>query len=284
VELINPINWDENVVADYRERIIIDPDSPILAFKASRDRYTNLPRQEQYVGKSYLGSKQSEDALTWNVFRTLQEVERLDIVSNMLEIGQPRGLLLWTLAPTIDDINAELQYTTGALIRQFDGVFRGQMTEPDVVLLGTTGIAVIECKLSEPNKAPAHLWEGSSESVNKRLKIYKEALPNLVDERANNEDIAKVYQLLRMAFYATKLGAHFQIEPVIISLANEKNWTIEIRKIRKSPSQLWDIFHNQILGRECLRCDNLTWQTVLGSIRETSLQGLTKYLLTHPCL
>lgn len=274
---------DNKVVEDYRQRIIVDPDSPILAFKASRDRYTNIPSQARYAGLPYLCSWNSEDALTWNVFRTLQQAERLDIVSDRLEIGQPRGLLLWTLAPQFDGINAELQYVTGSLIRKFGGIFRGQMTEPDVIMLGTTGIAVIECKLSERGKAPSHLWEGSPESVNKRLDRYLGEIRNLVTT-TNIEAIAPVYQLVRMAFYALKIGDHFQIEPVVVSLANERNWNVEIRKIEKSPSAIWDIFRDQILGKDCLRCESLSWQYIRELMYGTTFNTLRTYLSTHPCL
>lgn len=78
--MVQQVNWEEIVVADYRERISIDGDSPILAFKANRDRYTNLPNQKYYAGLPHLGSLQSEDALTWNVLRSLQKVNRLDII------------------------------------------------------------------------------------------------------------------------------------------------------------------------------------------------------------
>lgn len=74
------INWDEKVVGDFRERILIDPDNPILTFKASRDRYTNLPSQRKYAGLPYLGSRTSEDALTWNVSRSLQKTNSLSIM------------------------------------------------------------------------------------------------------------------------------------------------------------------------------------------------------------
>ena len=63
----------DKAVSDFRQRIIVDPNSPIIAFKASRDRYTKLPRQAGYAGFPHLGSRQSEDALTWNVFRGLQK-------------------------------------------------------------------------------------------------------------------------------------------------------------------------------------------------------------------
>ena len=57
--MIGPIAWDEKVVEDYRKRIIVDSSNPLLAFKATRDRYTNLPNQVDYAGLPQLGSWQS---------------------------------------------------------------------------------------------------------------------------------------------------------------------------------------------------------------------------------
>ena len=44
------IDRGSEVIEDYRKRIVVGPDSPILAFKASRDRYINLPSQARYAG------------------------------------------------------------------------------------------------------------------------------------------------------------------------------------------------------------------------------------------
>ena len=115
---------------DYRIKIIMDWDSPILAFKANRDRYTNPPNR--YAGLPYLGDSQSEDAITWNVFRSLQKASRLDIITSKLEIGEPRGLLLWAVAPELDSNNAKLQYMTGRLMRKFDGMLPGQIAGPEL--------------------------------------------------------------------------------------------------------------------------------------------------------
>lgn len=278
------INWEPKVVEDYRRRILVDANNPLLAFKASRDRYTNLPNQRDYAGLPHLGSWRSEDALTWNVFRSLQQAGRLDIIAKELEIGNPRSLLLWGLAPEIDDISSELQYVTGSLIRRFDGILPGQVTEPDAIILATSGIAVIECKLSEPDKAPTHLWEGTVNSVRKRRSIYQEELPRLINEDVSDEEMAPFYQLVRMAFFAMKLGMHFAVEPVVVSLGNEKNWSHKIRKIGKSPSELWEIFCSRILGDESPRCEALTWQSIRILIEGEPLDTLSTYLSSHPCL
>jgi len=110
------IYWSDKVAADFHTRIIIEPDSPILVFKANRDRYTRQT-QRIYQGLPYLGSQESEDMLAWNEFRSLQRARRLDIVCNKLDIGEPKCMLLWTPAPETGGVNAELQYAVGQLIR-----------------------------------------------------------------------------------------------------------------------------------------------------------------------
>jgi len=277
------VDWSQKVVPDFRTRIIVDADNPILAFKANRDRYTNLPNQLKYAGLPYFGSAESEDAVTWNVFRSLQRAGSLNIVSDSLGIGEARGLLLWTLAPESDDVSTELQYKTGTLIRRFDGVFRGQMTEPDVILLGNNGIAVIECKLSEPGKAPSHLWEGEFESVKKRLPVYLGKNPKLLNSGVAEADVAPVYQLVRMAFYAVELGRQFERQPVVVSLANRKNWSYKIRRLGKSASDLWEMFQ-RILGKDSPLTKAVFWQDFSELIRGTTLETLSSYISTHPCL
>jgi len=280
---MSSVDWSDRVAPDYRSRIITDAENPILAFKASRDRYTNLPNQVKYAGLPYLGSSESEDAVTWNVFRSLQKAGSLDIVSEPLEIGDARSLLLWTLAPEASDIDVELQYKAGELIRRFDGVFRGQMTEPDVILLGTKGVSVIECKLSKADKVPSHLWEGELSSVEKRLPVYLERNSKLLKYNTSKDDVAQVYQLFRMAFYAVELGGEFGVQPVVVSLANRGNWSRRFGRLDKSASDLWDMFR-RILGENSPLCKAVFWQEFPELIRDRPLETLSSYILTHPCL
>jgi len=276
------VDWSDKVASDFRARMIVEPDSPILAFKANRDRYTQQ-MQPSYEGLPHLGSQASEDALTWNVFRSLQQCQKLDIFCDELEIGEPRGMLLWTLATETNAVNVELQYTVGTLIRKFDGILAGQVTEPDVIILGDRGVAVIECKLSERNKPPSHLWEGSIDSVRKRLPIYRQAEPNLLKKGVTDEQIVDIYQLVRMAFYAIQIGKALACPPLVVSLANRTNWHREIRKLHKSPAGLWDFFVDAVEISD-LRKKKLSWQDIAGLITGSSLDGLSYYLSTHPCL
>jgi hypothetical protein len=278
------IDWKSKVAEDFRERILVDSDSSILAFKANRDRFTDIKNQTDYAGLPHLGSYHSEDALTWNVFRSLQKHGCLNIITKELGIGDSRGMLLWTIAPEPDEISCKLQYATGSIIRKFDGILPGQIGEPDVIILGSNGLAIIECKLSEPDKTPSHMWEGSIESVRKRRHIYEKEIPGLFKEFTTDEMIVPVYQLTRMAFYAMKIAEIFAVIPLVVSLVNERNCSQEIRKFGKSSNELWDVFYRQVLGTSSPQCKALTWQNLRTLLQGHTLGDLSLYLSTHPCI
>jgi hypothetical protein len=53
----------------FKDNLIVDPDDPIIARQARNWRYG----RGIVKGLSYLGSENSEDAMTWNVFKTLEK-------------------------------------------------------------------------------------------------------------------------------------------------------------------------------------------------------------------
>ena len=284
------IDWSDKVLRDFRKRILVDANSPILAFKANRDRFY----QKKYAGMAHLGSVNSEDALTWNVFRSLQETRCLEVITDWLhvEIGKPRAMLIWCLAPESTDAAGELQFHVGDLLRSSDGIIRGQMGEPDVVIQGSEGILIIECKLGEPCRPLAHLWEGRSvERIMKRLTCYQQDAPeplkgilsSIIKSNKIETDIKPIYQLVRMAYYVTKLGQPYRVRPTLVSLGNEFNWSLQIRKLGKSPVNLWDTFLNSI-GAVELRCVSSTWQALQPALKGKELEFLHRYLADHPCL
>ncbi|MDH3567261.1 MAG: hypothetical protein OEM61_07875 [Desulfobacteraceae bacterium] len=57
------------VFVDFKDNLIIDPDDPVIASQARNWRYS----KGIVKNLSYLGSENSEDALTWNVFKTLEK-------------------------------------------------------------------------------------------------------------------------------------------------------------------------------------------------------------------
>ena len=57
------------VFVDFKDNLIVDPDDPIIVSQARNWRYS----RGIVKGLSYLGSENSEDAMTWNVFKTLEK-------------------------------------------------------------------------------------------------------------------------------------------------------------------------------------------------------------------
>jgi len=284
------IDGSDKVVRDFRKRILVDANSPILAFKANRDRY----RQKKYAGMAYFGSVNSEDALTWNVFRSLQKAHCLEVVKDWLEIdiGRPTAMLIWCLALELTDDDAKLQFQLGDLLRNTDGIIPGQIGEPDVVIQGTDGIAIIECKLGERNKALTHLWEGGSvERIKRRLTRYEQEAPeplksilkSIIESNKIETDIKPIYQLVRMAYYVISLGQAYGLQPALVSVGNECNRHTEIRGMGKCANELWDTFRD-LLGSVQLHCTNTTWQALLPIMESKGVNCLYQYLTGHPCL
>ena len=292
------------VATDYRMKIIVDWDSPILAFKANRERYTN---PHQYAGSPRLSSSHSEDAITWNVFRSLQKTGKLDIITSKVGIGEPRGLLLWAVAPEPDGESAMLQYVTGSVMRKIDGIFPGQINAPDVVLLGTTGVVVVVvCKQSEQAEAQ-HQWEGELDRVKhlrmclreyeevhpvipkedapdeEREAAVPEKYPGIIQDGTSDEALTPVWRLVSMALLAKELGVCFKVEPAVVTIASTRQWSEKFTETGKSASDLWKMFGG-MLGKDAPRCDLIFWQHLPGLIDTIRLADLKTNLLTRPLL
>lgn len=274
------VDFIEKIASDYRNRIIVDRDNPILAFKSIRDRYINSHGAEA-VGKSYLGSNASEDALTWNVFRILYRKNRISCLFKGEGFGRIRSLALWCLTPDIKHWNKRFQFSIGESIRRFDGIFKGQTTEPDVIMLGSTGLCIIECKLGHPNKPLSHLWEGPLDSIKKRIPIYAQEVK--VFERFLRPESTDFYQLIRMAFYVIILARKYNVRPYLISLTNANNWELKIGG--KAPRNIWNDF--QVMAKDILpdlRLRSLFWQDLIEIPEIKKIDSLYRYLKNHPCL
>ena len=57
------------IFVDFKDNLIVDPNDPTIARQARNRPYS----RENVKGLSYLGSQNSEDAMTWNVFKTLEK-------------------------------------------------------------------------------------------------------------------------------------------------------------------------------------------------------------------
>jgi len=201
---------------DYRSNLIIDQNNPILIQKAWRDRYSsNSHWREGYGGIAYLGRKNSEDALTWNVFRFLQKTEMGSrLISDIFKVSRVQTLLFWSMDP---ENCGEEQQLVNILIRTIDGKHRGTMTEPDLILFTDKEVCFIECKLNQNGRTSP--WRTTSEGSAKRMNTYQEVLSEL----EQFDDWKNVYQMIRQYVYSKSLGKILGKTPRVYPLINEKH-------------------------------------------------------------
>lgn len=272
---------NKKVYRDYRDNIIIDADNPILAFKANRDRFV---KHDIYKGLAHLGSINSEDALTWNVFRYLDSYNILFLFSEILKNGNFNDvkLLVWSLA--FNDKDKELQYVVGSEIRRIDGKYRGQITEPDIIIETEDEVYIIECKLGMPESYPGHLWEGKGNGPVKRFEDYLVEYENpFINMKECNEFYQEAYQLFRMAFYAYRIGRILKKKSYIVSLVNKTWW--ELKKQNSSPKFIWEQFCVKYLDDNKIGSISITWQCIRDHLNNTGNgKELIEYLNNHRCL
>ena len=203
---------------DYRTNLIVDRNNPILIQKAIRDRFSGRRNWEAgYGGEAYLGRKNSEDALTWNVFRSLQCNNRLDIVSKIFKIGEVRTILFWGVDP---EYQGEEQQLTNIMIRTIDGKLRGTLTDPDLVVFTEKEVCFIECKLNQKGKSSP--WKTRSHGSEQRMKIYVDKYPEL----ETITEWRSVYHMIRQYVYAKALAEILDKTPRVFPLVNEKHMEI----------------------------------------------------------
>lgn len=176
---------------DFRENLIVDQDNPILIQKAWRDHDVH--------GWAYLAVPHGEDALTWNVFRSLDVGGRLDIIQKFFGLDDPvEEVLFWGCDP---DGRSDIQQQLNILIRGFDGQRKGTMTELDLLIVTRSEICAVECKLRCSNEP----WAAQGTGWRRRWTDYHRVFPELLPEQPQDDPYRYIYQLMRNAIYAELL-------------------------------------------------------------------------------
>lgn len=266
---------NEKVYLDYRDNILIDKNNPVLAFKANRDRYFKNGNQNDYAGLSHLGSINSEDAITWNLIRSISQYNNFSSIEKLLniKIASPK-YLIWNLA--FNEDSYDLQYLVSSFIRSIDGIYKGQITEPDIIIETKEYFIVFECKLGEINKFPNHLQESSKGSKGPEIRKNNYSISELF--KSYDKYDSELYQLYRMVFYTFEIAKKNNKIPIFVSLTN-KTWWEKERRDKTKPSTLWSSFLNQVDSSK-IRLINIFWQ----DIEIYNDEVLKNYLNRHKCL
>jgi hypothetical protein len=129
--------------------------SPTYVLKEARDNFiVGQELLEQLAGKAEtwrLGNENSEDALSFNVFRSLQEAGALGEAARLLagvDAAAEPELIVW--GHRLDQASAHLVPELEKALKEMEP-WSGQKTEPDVILrLPGWGWIFVEAKLASP--------------------------------------------------------------------------------------------------------------------------------------
>ena len=203
--------------------------SPTFVYENRLDNFIaghHLVEQIQAWGKAEvhrLGHENSEDALTWNVFRSVQQSVRLGLIAAGLARVESRvepSLYLWGRRIDEDDT---LPWTELQAVR--DDVEEGfrQQTEPDAALrFDDWGWVLIEAKFGSPMTTYAR----SPQRVSAWVERYADRAPDLLDATKLLEIEGADFpeQALRSVVFAATLAAREGAACHVVALVRERDW------------------------------------------------------------
>ena len=191
------------VFPDYQDNITIDKDNPILKKKAEypRERYT----RGKVKGLSRLGSENSEDARSWNLFRTLQLQSDMQKYYGLIRVQDNlQNLFFWGLDPETGEFDGVLKSILDEIEPRH--LWKVQQTEPDVIVIGRKTIIFNECKLGK-SEGNIDAWNRKGDFTSKHELYKSNAKPFFKQVFIENFELEarRYYQLMRNYI----IGKHF---------------------------------------------------------------------------
>lgn len=218
-----------------------------------------------------LGAENSEDALSWNVFRSLQEAGCLARVAKLM-IGEDHAeeprLYMWGIR--VDDDSFEPWDLLIAARERFESNLPVErpLTEPDIAIhLPGKYLVLIEAKFTSPNPyyMPGHRKDLQSLTLDELLKIYWDSSVEMLDyEEACSAPLIH-YQLWRNAVFAEWMATRESVSTrhFLVNLVRRSH---EARSIRMFANLLTSAFQD--------RCRRVDWESLFS-------QTVTPHDLVH---
>jgi len=279
------------VYTDYRENIIVDPDHRVLAWKANKDRFSSKlfcaeVREAFPEGLPRIGSQHSEDALSWNVFRSLQLAQKLRLVGDFAAPGEDfEAVYFWgrDAHQASQQIDPEIQATLNEMEPWGENGAR-QQTETDVMLRGKRHVIMIESKLGKPGEAKER-WCRSKSGMRPQ---YRPFLERVEEERGEplfspsfdyEKDGNRFYQLFRNYLLGAGLSLKWGAEFSLLAIVNSLNCNLDGR----SHQEEFESFRSLLVDPS--NAFLITSQQIWERLRsEPGLHNLQMWLLNHPLL
>lgn len=213
-----------------------------------------------------LGYENSEDALSWNVFRSLQEAGKLRIAMSVLAGVESRGepdLLLWGRRVSLEKAGeaSKLQ----RILDELEPALK-QQTEPDIILhLKGWGWLFIEAKLTSPTPTYARKPHRLNDWINR----YANTCPDLFDSGALKKADAKTFpeQLLRNVAVAR-----------LMCDAGEQAYVVALVR-RGKDSKIEERVQAYLSDKSAVGIGRATWEDIFDALPSGGeLETLRRYL------
>lgn len=250
---------------DFRPNLIVDPNNPVLIQKAWRDHFAGKSYWQpgKNGGKAYLGVANSEDAMTWNVFRSLQLEGGcgLIVIADIFGLSTVESLLFWGCDV---EKQGDIQQILSILIRTIDGKLKGTMTEPDLVIITSEEVVFVECKLNLNSKqSPWKAQQRASDKESGAKRRMESYINNNFEELSEVTNWEEIYQLIRQYVYAISLADTLRKKPVVVPLINADHLDVLLPFYHKA--------QKSVLNKKCLFKDIVTWQNISENILSSGL-------------
>ena len=275
------------VYTDYKENIIVDSDHPILAWKAAKDRlrpsWFSLDLQKDFPeGLPKLSSVHSEDALTWNVFRTLQLKNRIECLTDIFMPGLDT-YKIWFWGHDADRQSQGIDFEIQDVLNQMEPWGKSgvrQQTETDVLLRGKRHIVMVECKLGKPEQK-VEAWRRSSAGMRSEYAAFMEerGFKLFTGSFEYDQDGNRFYQLFRNYLLGAALASRWNTKFSLLTIVNSLNSNLE-------GSSHQDEFNSfRTLLADSSNAFLITWQQICNALpEEGNLFPLRNCIVNHPLL
>ncbi|MGQ9546550.1 MAG: PGN_0703 family putative restriction endonuclease [Dehalococcoidia bacterium] len=201
----------------------------------------------------------SEDAVTWNVFRFLQRSNLLEMTLSFI-IGialKPSEVIYWSYSPKENSIWSELSRA-----RKEFGEEIKRSSEPDIIIQTDNALLFIEAKLTAGNK--------TTPSDTSNSKKYETGGDNWFSKvfKADYKTVAIVeekYELLRFWLLGTWIAKQLDLDFYLVNLVlSEREKEIEA------------IFKRHIYENQRRKFIRITWEDIYRQILNSGLSGIDK--------
>lgn len=276
------------VYPDYRENIVVDPAHPVLAWKANKERFspTLFPPHIRALyadGLPRIGSRHSEDAVSWNLFGSLQLAGRLSLIADFIAAGSDFDILyFWARDASrwSDKVDPDIQECLNKMEPWGkDGM--KQQTETDVILRGKKQIVLVECKLGKPG-AKFNAWGRSREGdipEDYRKFMEGEGINPFGMTFDYHRDGKRFYQLFRNYLLGTALSKKWGTGFSLLAVVSKLN----CNQGGRSHEDEFHSFRSLLLTPS--NASLITWQDICRALPDDPrLEKLRGWLFQHPLL